>query len=412
MNFFILIVVLLVILAIKYEIIKRTNIIDKILIFIIIFLCSFKYQMGRDWYIYQDFYENIIPKVTIYNILEISTFSKYRFEFGYSLLNLIFYKLGFNYEVFQGIVMIVLIYRIFSFLEEQSENKYLSFTFLFITVFFSYFFEPIIRQLMAIIISLNSIKYIEKKNPIRFFLCIILAGQFHKSAYILLPFYFISYFSFNYGKIIFVTFILSLLLSNISIFIKRIPFLSVYSIYFSENTKAVYTLATRRSIKFEIIKLIILSLKLYIIKNNYQISRRYNYSIEISAVFFCIIVYLTDKLPIIGRFQGYFYIQYTIVLISCFKNFKFFSKYKIKIVNYTLVILYLSYLIFNWYKFFFLDEKVSYRFIYKNYIFKLINGEFNSKEEKKREIENYYSNLVEIDYEIDKEKEEKIRKIK
>lgn len=410
MHFFILIIVLLTILAIKYEITEKESIIDKIIIFIIIFLCAFKYQMGRDWYMYQDFYENVIPKVTIYNILEISTFSKYRFEIGYSLLNLISYKLGFSYEAFQGIIMSILIYRIFSFLKKQSENQYLSFIFLFMTVFFTYFFDPIIRQLIAITIFLNSIKYMEEKKTIKFFLYIILAAQFHKSAYILLPFYFISYFNFNYGKIIFVTFVLSLLLSNINILIEKIPFFSVYSVYFSGNAKLVYILATKRSIKFEIIKLIILSLKLYIIKNNYRSSNKYNYSIEISSIFFCIIVYLADKLPIIRRFEAYFYIQYAIVLISCFKNFKFFSKYKIKIFNYTLVILYLSYLTLNWYKFFFLDEKVNYRFIYKNYIFKLINGDFNSREEKKKEIEDYYKKLVEIDYEIDKEKEAKIIK--
>ena len=68
------------------------------LIFLIIFLFCFSYQMGIDWISYQDLYENIALKLTWDQIITQYIGS----ERGYVYIKYIFYNLGFNYELFIG----------------------------------------------------------------------------------------------------------------------------------------------------------------------------------------------------------------------------------------------------------------------------------------------------------------------
>ena len=111
---------------IKNEFFKNKK--SNFLIFIIIFLFSFSYQMGSDWLSYQEWYENIFPK------LEWNNFYKQiqgleGLEVGYVLLNLIFFHLGFSYEIFMGTVLSICSFIILKFIQKESKNHYLAFYF-------------------------------------------------------------------------------------------------------------------------------------------------------------------------------------------------------------------------------------------------------------------------------------------
>ena len=97
-----------------YEVFNKKNK-KKILMFLIIFIFSFAYKMGVDWIEYQSFYENIIPSTRISDLFFSGNFYFYGFEKGFVLVNMFFYNLGFNYEIFSGILIAVSLYIIFNF---------------------------------------------------------------------------------------------------------------------------------------------------------------------------------------------------------------------------------------------------------------------------------------------------------
>lgn len=79
-------------------------------------------------------------------------------------------------------------------------------------VFYSFplFYFPslsIMRQWVAISIIFFSYKYIEDKKILNFFLCILIAGLFHKTAFLLGILYFISYLNIKKESLLFLFFI-------------------------------------------------------------------------------------------------------------------------------------------------------------------------------------------------------------
>ena len=107
--------------SIKDEILKKNK--SKFLIFLLIFLFCFTYQMGTDWLSYQNYYENIFVNTDWEDLL----LKNVRIERGYVLLNIFFYKLGFNYEIFSGLVLSVCTYITLKYIQEKSKNKYFLF---------------------------------------------------------------------------------------------------------------------------------------------------------------------------------------------------------------------------------------------------------------------------------------------
>lgn len=98
----------------------------RFIVFVVIFLLAFSYQMGTDWLNYQYFYDYDVPNIKLNNL-----FSNFQFMFssekGFVLLNILFYNLGFNYELFTGIVIGSCLFLILNFIEKKSDNFYFSF---------------------------------------------------------------------------------------------------------------------------------------------------------------------------------------------------------------------------------------------------------------------------------------------
>jgi hypothetical protein len=111
-------------------------------------------------------------------------------EVGYIWLNKICILLGSSYRTIIFITATITWTLYFKYIIENSTDRVASIAVLFAS--FSYFhaFNGI-RQFMAMAIVLQGMKYIYERRFIRFFLVILIATTFHKSALILLILYFL-----------------------------------------------------------------------------------------------------------------------------------------------------------------------------------------------------------------------------
>ena len=127
--------------------------------------------MGTDWVNYQYFYDCKVPYIGLRNLYDNSfMFSS---EKAFMLLNVLFYNLGFSYELFVGIIISFSIFFILKFIEERTDNFYFSF-FLSIVIFLlGYSLEPVLRQLIALTLIVIGFKYIGKRCFFKYLLIII-----------------------------------------------------------------------------------------------------------------------------------------------------------------------------------------------------------------------------------------------
>ena len=225
MIYYIILFFILFYYSLKYEVLykeKRSR--KKIILFFIIFIFAFSYQMGTDWINYQNFYEYEIPYIKLEDLYNNSKFV-FSSEKAFVLLNMFFYNLGFSYELFTGIVIGFCLFFILKSIEQRSDNFYFSF-FLSIVIFlFGYSLEPVFRQLIALTLIVIGFKYIERRNFFKYLFVIILATQFHISAFIALPIYFLEKIDFSKKKfclLFFGSYIIILLRSKIFLVLIKI----------------------------------------------------------------------------------------------------------------------------------------------------------------------------------------------
>ena len=276
--------------SIKEEILKKNK--SKFLIFFLIFFFCFTYQMGTDWLSYQNYYENIFPNTSLENLL----MKNARIERGYVLLNIIFYNLGFNYEIFSGIILSFCTYTILKYMQEKSQNKYIAFYIFFIYAFNAALLEPLMRQVIALAFFIISLKYLEKRRFLKFILVVFLAAQFHRTAYLLLPLYFINYIKFSLKKVIIMIISFKLLLNTmidlvIYIFPKYIEYLT-----------ATRYAPKELSITTVVICIYHILIIFYIYKNS---NEKRNYILNFAGIY--VILYsIVAYFPIINRLNLYF----------------------------------------------------------------------------------------------------------
>jgi len=333
---------------------KKSN----FLIFIIIFLFSFSYQMGSDWLSYQEWYENIFPK------LEWNNFYKQiqgleGLEVGYVLLNLIFFHLGFSYEIFMGTVLSICSFIILKFVQKESKNHYLAFYFFLINGFLVALLEPVFRQLIALTFFIIAIKYLKERKIYKYTFIILVASLFHKSALLLLPLYFVEYIKFNMKKFLLLTFFSKIVL-NI--------FLEV--IFFILPKYANYLNSERYMLRDGSLKMyIIYFYYIFILFNIYRGKKDENYIFGLTSLYI-IVYFLSNYFPIIKRFDLYL-LPFISITISYIGEINLFGKKNsVKSLFSTLIIFALFTEIF--YKNYYLDDLNRFRYLnYKNYFIEL-----------------------------------------
>ena len=341
---------------IKNEFFKNKK--SNFLIFLIIFLFSFSYQMGSDWLVYQDWYENIFSKLSWSDISS----QVIDAERGYILLNLIFLNLGFSYELFMGTVLSVCTFIILKFIQKESKNYYLAFYFFLINGFLVALLEPITRQLIAVTFFIIAIKYIKERKVYKYILTIIIATQFHESAFLLLPLYFVIHIKFSIKKVFFITLSSKILLDI---------FLVV--IFFILPKYGAYLKSERYMPKAGNIKMyIVYFYYVIVVYSVYRGSRKKGNYTFIFTSLFIIIYFLATYFPIIKRFNVYF-LPFMSITISNVGEISIF-KTKVKNTIKKPFIILGTFLLFTamFYKNYYLDDLNRFRYLnYKNYFIEL-----------------------------------------
>lgn len=342
---------------IKNEFFKNKK--SNFLIFIIIFLFSFSYQMGSDWLSYQEWYENIFPK------LEWNNFYKQiqgleGLEVGYVLLNLIFFHLGFSYEIFIGTVLSICSFIILKFIQKESKNHYLAFYFFLINGFLVALLEPVFRQLIALTFFIIAIKYLKERKIYKYTFIILVASLFHKSAFLLLPLYFVKHIRFTMKKFLLLTFFSKIVL-NI--------FLGI--IFLILPKYANYLNSERYMLRDGSLRMyIIYFYYIFILFNIYRGAKKNeNYTFGLTSLYI-IVYFLATYFPIIKRFDLYL-LPFISISISYVGEINLFGKKNsVKSLFSTLITFALFTIMF--YKNYYLDDLNRFRYLnYKNYFIEL-----------------------------------------
>ena len=165
---------------------------------------------GYDRYIYSELFDNIADITNGHGIYdEALIFRLFPKELGYINLNiLISYITSNRYFFILTITFVIYIFYYISF--KRYCNNY-TFALLVFMGFFFFFTFTYLRQMIGVGIAWIGIKYVYKRNFLKFIFCILLATSFHNSAIILLPLYFIPIKKFN-PKFIIIFMIMCLLL--------------------------------------------------------------------------------------------------------------------------------------------------------------------------------------------------------
>ncbi|WP_353095827.1 EpsG family protein [Tissierella praeacuta] len=173
---------------------KIARILNKFLVFLLIFFSGTRYYLGgEDYYIYSAAF-NSIPKIPEFisnfnNIHEL--YYVFGFEKGYLFLNSLIKTIGFNFQGFTLIHSILFYVILFKALSRyNNKNGLIIVIFLYKMFFYNTFIS--LRQSLTIALFLYSIKYIEEKKVIKYFTCCFVSLQIHSASIILFPLYFLN----------------------------------------------------------------------------------------------------------------------------------------------------------------------------------------------------------------------------
>lgn len=144
-------------------------------------IAGFRYGVG------QDYFYTYVP---IFNKVLGGQAEQAWGDAGYTLLNIF---VTFFTDDYAGIFLLtscLFIYFVFKSIYDSSENISLS---IILLVFMGYYFCFMngVRQMLSASILLFSIKYVKKRNFIKFLICVLCASSIHLSALIFLPVYYI-----------------------------------------------------------------------------------------------------------------------------------------------------------------------------------------------------------------------------
>lgn len=121
-------------------------------------------------------------------------------EYGYVVFNKLVGTVYTNDRFLIITTSAFIIFFVSKYIYKNSKNSWLSF-FLFVTLMYFGSTFNLLRQSMAMVITLNSIKFIEKRNFKRFMIYLFIAMLFHKTAICFMALYLISKFKINYKYI-------------------------------------------------------------------------------------------------------------------------------------------------------------------------------------------------------------------
>ena len=137
--------------------------------------------IGTDTFVYAAEYETF----------QMYSFAQYsRLEYGYVFIMSLLSYLNAHFNWLLITMSAIIVFFIFKGIHNISTNIFLS-VYLFVSMYLYYYSFNVIRQCIAVAICFFGYKYLLNRNLIKYALCVFMAAQFHTTAYIMLPVYFI-----------------------------------------------------------------------------------------------------------------------------------------------------------------------------------------------------------------------------
>ena len=171
---------------------RHKRIFEIITLIVLCIISGTRYYMGgTDYGIYKNMFE-VLPSIFHFDFSTVhDMYGTYGAEKGYLFFNSIIKTIGFNFFGFTLIHSIIFYVCMYIGLKRYSKNfNLLIIIFLYKMFFYDTFIS--LRQSITIAIFFISLRFIEKKKIIPYFLCCILAVTFHNGALILFLVYFIN----------------------------------------------------------------------------------------------------------------------------------------------------------------------------------------------------------------------------
>ncbi len=199
---------------------------------IIYFFSAFRFDVGWDYH----FYYSTIKDGLLSNIISLG-------EYGTIFLVNLSKKLGVT-NLYFAVNSFICIILIMMTIKNYSKDKWVSIIFFVCFPLFYLNSFSVIRMFSALGLTFYGFKYIERKEPMKYILIVILAGMFHKSAFAAILLYFIAhYVKINSFRLVIICLIMPIFSNLFERFVYN--FFPRYSIYFretsiQEGTKAIY----------------------------------------------------------------------------------------------------------------------------------------------------------------------------
>lgn len=163
--------------------IKKYTTIFSIVIFLFFF--GFRGFILSDWINYYPFFY----ECTFDDLISFGEKFGEFYEPGFVLLNLVCKSIFEDFHFFIFIHTVILMSLLLNFLRHRTDNIPLA-----LLLFYSFdgigIVTNLLRNIIAILIFLNALQFIEKRKPIPYFACCLLAVSFHTSAILYFPLYF------------------------------------------------------------------------------------------------------------------------------------------------------------------------------------------------------------------------------
>jgi hypothetical protein len=159
------------------------------------FIATFRKDIGYDYQAYIDIFEQTrVGGQTFGAIME--NLLRDGAEPGFYLLNRFLSLFITSSVAMYGVYSFIILAPVAYFIYRYSKDVWLS-TWLYVTLTFFYAIMDFVRQGIAVSIILMGYKFLREKKPIPYLLLVLLAAMFHKTAFIMIPVYFLCHLQLN-----------------------------------------------------------------------------------------------------------------------------------------------------------------------------------------------------------------------
>lgn len=239
-----------------------------------------------------------------------------------------------GYLLYNLIIAVLTIYFFYKALWRNSKNPVFSLFLLFSTCLVYQAFNQS-RQMLAVAIITYSWGFLEKEDLKKYLILIFLAFTIHKSAIIMLPFYWLSKRKISKKNIFIYIGIALLFLFSLN-FIEKILFFTHYGQVYLEKGMFISQTSSILNLVFRCCVLFICSFFYRYIQANDKIKLNKLMNISIWCVLFQL---LTLKIYIFARITTYLYVFYVFLISNIYENIKNKKKKQIFIIIMCLIFL-------------------------------------------------------------------------